>query len=256
VTTRKNWNRNELIIAFNLYCKIPFSKIYYKNPRIVEWARLIGRSSSSVALKLVNFGRLDPELQKRNIVGMRHGSKAEETIWNEFRNNWEELAFESERILAGYKHEPIEKSAGIEADYLPEEGKEKEAVVNIRVKQSFFRKTVLASYDYKCCITEIPIQELLVAGHIIPWSKDKKNRLNPSNGLCLNSLHDKAFDKGLITVTPDYKIKLSSVILKVKSNNLLNTFFLPFENKPIRLPQRFLPDKAFLEYHNNIVFVK
>ena len=110
----KNWTRDELIVAFNLYCKIPFSKIYYKHPQIVKLAHIIGRTPSAVALKLVNFGRLDPELQKRNIVGMRHGSKSEETIWNEFRNNWEELAFEGERIFAELKHEPIEKSTEID----------------------------------------------------------------------------------------------------------------------------------------------
>lgn len=39
---------------------------------------------------------------------------------------------------------------------------------------------------------------LLIASHIVPWSKDKTNRLNPSNGLCLSAIHDRAFDQGFI----------------------------------------------------------
>src|SRR4030067_1999540 len=96
-------------------------------------------------------------IQERNIAGMSHGSKAEVEIWNEFSNDWERLSFQSELILAKYKREPIEKSSGIDIIDLPKEGKEREALVKTRVNQSFFRKTILASYDYKCCITGISI---------------------------------------------------------------------------------------------------
>ena len=121
--TRDNWTRDELIVAFNLYCKIPFGKITSKNPEIINLAKIIGRTPSAVALKLVNFARLDPELQKRKIVGMSHGSKSEEKIWNEFHGNWEELAFESELLLARFKGGPIENSAKINLDNIPKEGR-------------------------------------------------------------------------------------------------------------------------------------
>jgi hypothetical protein len=61
---RENWNREELIVAFNLYCKIPFERITSRNPEIINLAKIIGRTPSAVALKLVNFARLDPELRK------------------------------------------------------------------------------------------------------------------------------------------------------------------------------------------------
>src|SRR4030042_6882755 len=110
---RKPWSREESIIVFNLYCKIPFSKIYYKHPDIIELARLLGRTPSAIALKLVNYARLDPALQKRNISGMKHGSKLDEEIWNEFYGNPDALAYESEVLLARFKKEPVEKSAHI-----------------------------------------------------------------------------------------------------------------------------------------------
>lgn len=71
--------------------------------------------------------------------------------------------------------------------------------------------------------------------------------MNPCNELCLSPLYDMAFDKGLITVTPDYKIKLSVELKNVFSFS--DAFFLPFENKEITLPQRFMPSKEFLDYH-------
>ena len=111
---------------------------------------------------------------------------------------------------------------------MPYEGKERESFVKLRVNQAFFRKTVLASYNYRCCITEIAIPDLLVAGHIIPWATDEKNRMNPANGICLNALHDKAFDIGLITITPDYIIHLSEEIIKCFKKDISDKFFLPY----------------------------
>lgn len=251
---RKPWSREESIIAFNLYCKIPFSKIHYKHPDIIELARLLGRTPSAVALKLVNYARLDPDLKKRNISGMKHGSKLDEKIWNEFSGNPEGLAYESEVLLSGFKNEPLEISAHIDLADIPSEGKEREAVIKARVNQSFFRFIILTSYENRCCITGLSVPELLVASHIIPWSVDEKKRMIPHNGLCLNMLHDKAFDKGLITITPEYVLKLSPSLKGLKDQTALAAFFASFENKPIRMPQRFYPDKSFLKYHNDNVF--
>jgi len=78
--SRNQWKREELIAAFNLYCKIPFAKIHYTRPQVIELARIINRTPSSVALKLVNFARHDPKLQARHVSGMSHGSKGEKEI--------------------------------------------------------------------------------------------------------------------------------------------------------------------------------
>jgi putative restriction endonuclease len=251
---RRDWTRKELIAALNLYYKIPFSKITHNHKLIIELAGLIGRTPSSVSLKLGNFARLDPTLQKRNISGMQHGSKQDSKIWAEFFDNVEDLAYQSELILADYKHQSIEQTAGIPTTELPKQGKEREAIVKIRVNQSFFRKTILASYDNKCCVTGITNADLLIASHIKPWAVDRKNRMNPRNGLCLNALHDRAFDKGLITVTPDNFLKISKILKKEKT--AYKSFFEPYENCKIRLPGRFLPDPEFFEYHNKEVYTE
>lgn len=66
--------RNYTGLAFELYCRIPFVKINQNNPQIIELAELLGRTPGSIVLKVHNLAHHDPELQKRNVSGMAHGS--------------------------------------------------------------------------------------------------------------------------------------------------------------------------------------
>lgn len=214
------WSREELILAINLYCKLPFGKMHKTNAAIVALAELIGRTPSSVALKLGNFASFDPKLKARGIKGAANASKLDKAIWDEFYNNWDNALLQSEALLAQKQHSTIEEINGLALEHLPKDGKEKERFVKTRVNQSLFRNIVLATYNHECCITGLKKDEFLIASHIIPWSKDDKNRLNPMNGLCLNALHDKAFDSGLITIRPDdYTILLSSELKQKKNIN-------------------------------------
>lgn len=253
--TNKNWTREETIIAFNVYCKIPFKSSSKTHPKIIEYAKIIGRSPSALNMKIGNFGRLDPELKKQGITGLVNGSKLEEIIWEEFNNDWEKLSYESELLIAKFQNKPIEEIEDINLDDLPL-GKDKETIIKARVNQSFFRSTILSSYNLKCCITGLSIPSFLIASHIIPWVKDKENRTNPHNGLCLNSIHDKAFDKGYITITPDYKIKVSEYFDNYTNDIAVNDFFVKFHNQSILLPDRFLPSKDFLDWHYHNIFIK
>lgn len=248
-----NWTKEEHILAFNLYCKIPFTKINATYKPVQELAKILGRSNGSVAMKLANFARLDPALKARNISGLTQGAKGEEIVWNEFHNNWDELAYQSEEILSKHNNESLE----VEIFDIPSniEGKERIAFVKQRINQNFFRKMVLASYNYKCCITGSNTLELLTACHIKPWNADPKNRMNPQNGLCMNVLYHSAFDQGFFTITEDLKILISQEIYK-KRDSVIEKLFLEYDNKYIHLPQKFIPDKEFLRYHNTTTFKK
>jgi len=250
----KNWTREELIIAFNLYCKIPFGKIDQGNPEIISLAKILNRTPAAVSWKLANLASLDPILKKRNIAGASHGSKLDAEVWNEFNGDWDRLAFESEKLLAQKMGRQVDDVSDLDLLDLPKAGKEREAFVKIRVNQSFFRKAVLAAYDFKCCITGLGIPELLNASHIIPWSKDEINRVNPRNGLCLNAIHDRAFDRGLLTITPEFKIKISTSIKRNDLDGALQDFLFRYDGSEIKMPTRFLPDTTFLKYHNMSVF--
>ena len=252
---KNNWTREETIIAFNVYCKIPFKSSSKTNPVVIKYANIIGRSPSALNMKIGNFGRLDPELKKQGITGLVHGSKLEEDIWGEFNGNWEKLAFESESLIAKFQNKKVEEIEGLEDEKFPE-GKERETIIKTRVNQNFFRSTILSSYSSKCCITGLSIPDFLVASHIKPWAKDKENRINPRNGLCLNSIHDKAFDKGFITVTSDYKVLISKFFNDYSKDKAVNDFFFNFNNQNIVLPDKFLPSKEFLEFHYQNIFIK
>jgi putative restriction endonuclease len=250
MATRDNWSREEHIIVFNLYSQIPFGTIHERNPKIQELAKLIGRSVGAVSRKLANFSRLDPFLQQRGIKGLSHGAKGEEEVWNEFAKQPEVLAFESERLLANREGKSVEEIAQIQTDDLPPPGKERDAIVRVRVNQSFFRRRVLSAYDFRCCVTGLSVKALLVASHIIPWSVDAENRLNPRNGLCLNALHDRAFDCGLMWIEKGFTIRISDTLLAQKAGlSEVRDWLSSFDGQSLLLPRNFQPDSKLLRKH-------
>ena len=196
----------------------------------------------------------DPALKKRNIAGASHGGKLDQAVWNEFNGDWDALAFESERLLADRLRKTVESTAEIDSSDLPPAGREREAMVRVRVNQAFFRRAVLAAYDYRCCITGLAVPELLVASHIVPWSVDKANRVNPRNGLLLNALHDKAFDLGLLTITPKFVVKVSPELKKARDDSPAAALLAESDGLPMRRPRKFAPNMAFLRYHNEHVY--
>ncbi|HFA52093.1 MAG TPA: HNH endonuclease [Bacteroidetes bacterium] len=246
------WTRDELILALNLYYTTPFGRLHKGNPDIINLSKLINRTPSSVTYKLVNFASLDPTLIKRGIKGASNASKLDKIVWDEFYGDWEKAIFESEKMRANLEGISI-KDIIEKKDFKLKKGIEKDVTVKQRVNQSFFRKMILASYNGTCCITGMKIRELLIAGHIKPWSVDSENRLNPRNGIAINSLHDKAFEVGLISIDTNFKIKIAKKLLASKDSKI-EQYFKKYHDKEIILPSKFLPDEQFLAYHFNEKF--
>lgn len=243
------WTREELILAINLYAKIPFGQMDHRNKQVQELASLIDRTPGAVARRLGNFASMDPVQKARGIKGLSNAGPIAENVWDEFYNNWDAAFEESERLLANYKHVSVEKLYDFEISEI-EKGIDKERMVKTRINQYRFRQLVMTNYNNTCCITGIQQPELLIASHITSWSKYENNRLNPMNGVCLNALHDKAFDNGLITISADdYKIHISS-LLKKNKKEVINRYFIQFEGESIILPKKFLPSPEFLKIHN------
>lgn len=252
---RRNWTREELILALNLYLKLPFGKLHSRTPEIVHLAELIGRTSSSVAMRLNNFASVDPYHQNRGIVGLPGGKKQVQPIWDEFINNRDELLFLSEEILAGKEHKTVEvkfaeELIGIEGL----RGEDKVRAVKTRVNQSVFRKIVLANYSYTCAVTGIAIPELLVASHIVPWSKNAEERLNPENGICLSPLFDRAFDLGYIGFTTSYEILVSTKLSRYEGKGFYTSNFGLLSGAKINLPTKYFPKREFLQFHLDVIF--
>lgn len=252
---RRLWTREELILAFNLYLKLPFGKLHHGNPEIIHLASILDRTPNSIAMRLSNFASVDPYHQQRGVKGLTGGIRQVEPIWNEFISNKAELLFESERILANLEKQTIEsKFAEILSGTENLKGKTKIREVKTRVNQNVFRQIVLANYNKKCAITGIDIPDLLVASHIIPWSQNEEERLNPENGICLSVMYDRAYDKGLIGITEKYQIVLSSELKTKEKKEYYSSTFGNLSGITMLLPQKYLPRKEFLQFHLDTVF--
>lgn len=251
-----NWTREQLILAFNLYCKIPFGKISKSNPQIIQLADLIGRTPSAVGLKLSNLASFDPYLQARGIKGMKNAGKGDRLIFEEFQNNREALAFESESILAHMQGLTLENKYQAQLPELSNlVGETREHYVKTRVNQNFFRQVILANYQSKCAVIGIDMPALLIASHILPWAKNVEERLNPANGICLSALYDKAFDKHLISFDEDYRMILSQDLKEHCCKNYYQNHFGKLEGQEMILPSRGIPDQAFLGWHRDQIFI-
>lgn len=252
---RRLWTREELILALNLYLKLPFGKLHSRTPEIIYLSELIGRTPGSVAMRLNNFASVDPFHQQRGVIGLPGGKKQVEPIWEEFTNNKEGILFESEQLLAQLEMNPVEiKYAHILKGTENLEGKTRLREVKTRINQNVFRQIVLANYSSTCAISGLNIQDLLVASHIVPWSKNEKERLNPENGLCLSALYDQAFDKGLIGINTRFEVILSKDLKMKKNDSYYGAFFGPYAGEKIRVPEKYYPRREFLEYHLDMVF--
>jgi putative restriction endonuclease len=260
------WTRDQLLVAFNLYCTIPFSKTKANNPSVIEVARLINRSPASVAMKLGNFGSFDPALQRKGIKGLSRASMADREIWEEFNQDWDRLSIESElaaeRLSVGAERKSIStpvraelaNGASSTLQDILEGPSEAARLVKVRLHQRFFRESVLASYGITCCVCSNPVPQLLTAGHIIPWSAREDLRANPRNGLCLCCLHHNAFDCGLWTVNESYEVQLSSELIAYLPNKTLECSFALYSGTMIRMPDKFSPEQEFLAYHRQNLF--
>jgi putative restriction endonuclease len=80
--------------------------------------------------------------------------------------------------------------------------------------------------------------------------------LNPCNGICLSALYDKAFDRGLITFSPDdYTVILSSALREYESREYYDKHFGIIAGRKLTLPSKYSPNKVFLAYHKDHVFL-
>jgi len=247
------WTREQLLIAFALYCQLPFGKLHSRNPEIIKYAKAIGRTPSALAMKLTNIASIDPIITESGRKGLSRSSKTDREMWTEIQQDWQGFVIKSQSILRELGLQSDDEIQIDEQEIISYEGKTKQVQINIRVGQNFFRRAVLNAYQSKCCICGLANPSFLVAGHIVPWRTDPKNRLNPRNGLCLSVLHDKAFDAGLITISTKRTVQVSRKLLKSK-DPFLKTSLLSYADVAIRLPEKFEPDEGFLEYHREKIF--
>lgn len=249
---RRDWTRDEVLAALHLYTQLSFGQLHKGNADIKALAAQMDRTPSSVAMKLTNLASLDPQITANGRKGLPGASARDRSVWAELQSHWDVTALEAaaafERI-AGQADVAINDAEALNHEPVFAEGLTRAAIVQVRKNQHIFRRAVLNSYNNRCCISGLSEERLLVASHIVPWSEDQQNRLNPQNGLCLSALHDKAFDVGLITVTTDHRVLVSPSLKRKSTDTFMAESLLKFDQHPIVLPERFKPKAEFLAWH-------
>lgn len=233
------WTENEVQHALALYLRLEFGRFHARNPQVKGLAALLGRTPGAVALKLTNLAALDESLPRK---GMSHASSVDRRVWAEF------LASPAGVLHAFAEQQSVEPTIPLNSEQVTSrsqpQGRDVPRQTLGRIGQSFFREMILTSYRGKCALTGIEDQRLLTASHIVGWAEDESLRLVPSNGICLNALHDRAFDRHLLTFDEDYRIVVAPNLAEVARRQLLA---VPAER--LQMPTRFLPDQAFLQRH-------
>ena len=247
----RNWTEHELLIAMNLYCRLPFGQFDQSNKHIREVAEMMERTPSSLSMKLCNLASLDSYHQNRGVVGLKGASNLDRQVWNSFQEDWAQMGEKSEAAFEQLMVEPTPSAVYETSIKTPTGPSETERTVKARRLQHFFRNTVLASYENRCALTGMAIPQLLIASHIIPWSENEQRRADPTNGLCLNVLHDKAFDRHLITFDEDNRLVVSKTLKNGDLPEFQSINFGKIEGSKLHLPHRFTPDPTALEIHRN-----
>lgn len=251
-TVRRNWQRDESLLMLHLYCQTPFGKLHKGNPEIIRLAEILDRTPSAVAMKAVNFAHLDPDLHQ---VGLSSVSQSDRDLWDEFLTDSSSIALAAEdlyeqRVLQTFK--PVE----LKDILLPTGPTESRQEVTVRRVQTFFRNSVMIGYENSCAISGLKLPGLLIASHIIPWKDSIERRADPTNGIALNSLYDRAFDQGLLTFDKDWRVCLATELKAHLADSDLSRRMLDIEGQFLQMPKRFYPDASAMEYHRNNRFQK
>lgn len=143
-----------------------------------------------------------------------------------------------------------ESSESVEAT---ESDTQREGPITQRRGQDRFQREVLGNFGHKCCLTAVAERDLLVASHIVPWSRRVPSRLDPANGLCLFVTHDKLFDRGYFTLSNDL------IVSSTRLRNGLSSHVVEILDEihgrqlctPVRRPIR----PEYLQFHREHVFI-
>lgn len=244
-------NRNTTIALPFFHMKSePFWELQYKegmNP-------YTNSPSLSGLMKRVGYAKIDDRFFTMMNEDEGNQNITETILQTYFSKELHEQVLDIHHVnIGGYRYakqlellaaEPFEK-------YHSENNEETYKWQKKQQRQYGFGLKVRENYNHRCAICRARIktpngQSLVESAHIIPWSESKND--DPRNGLALCKTHHWMFDTYLLTVQPDYLIKLSSW-LKEEGEQIENT--LAWEKEEILLPEkhRFFPSEEALNEH-------
>lgn len=241
---RKAWTDQDRLLVLSLYCRLTFGQLHRGRSEVIQLAERIGRSANSVAMKLSNYASLDPEVLALGKKGLSGASQQDRLLWQRFIAEPEAVANECEEAWSIMTN-GIDQSEP-EIDYTAQDTV---SIQKRRVGQSLFRKAVMIRYDTRCVITGLRHEDLLIASHIVPWQSRPESRLDPANGLCLNALHDRAFDKGLLAIDSQGRIRVSPELDVAGLNGELKSQLSDLNGQSLNLKASIFPNHDYLAWH-------
>ena len=216
---------------------------------------LAGAPEQETDFFVIPFGQLASVLTDSNLVSDRNGRRR----WiGDVRSNRLRITHSKTAIDIGegygnlelLEHPDFAASLGSDEDgYHGNDyaGYGRVAEVEQRINQSRFRAAVLANFDGRCCLSELGEPDLLIAGHIIPWSARVACRLDPANGVLLSPLYDRLFDKGYISFDDSLRVIVTKQMPLLSS--YLRSVLSQLEGKQARLPSKYAINAEYLAYH-------
>lgn len=255
VPSKGVWSREQTILALFWYYQLPFGRLHARNPLIIKWSEIINRNANALAMKLVNFASLDPVIIASGRKGMGNTSALDKEIWGFYNNKLEFLTNDAEVLLkqiTGVDDKSLDiilpqlELAEANKDY---SGEERQVTISQRIRQNFFRSTILSNFEERCCISGLSEPRLLIASHIVSWVQAPDKRLSPHNGLCLSALYDRAFDRHLLTLNDHLEVRLAPKLRKISETTRLSIGLLEVEGQVITPPIRFGIDMDLLKQH-------
>ncbi len=132
-----------------------------------------------------------------------------------------------------------------------------ERMASLRRRDPAFRDRVLVAYEYRCAMcgydgrlgTEAVA---LDAAHVRWWAFDGPDTME--NGICLCSMHHKLLDRGVVGISDDLTVAVSSRF--IGRGRAAEILVLELLGQPLREPQRgqAQPEAAYVEWHRGQVF--
>lgn len=111
------WSKDQIKLAFHLYCQLTYGRIYGRNLEIVRLAKMLGRTADALAMKMLNLASLDPVITSAGRSGLGNASALDRAVWDEFPSNWERIALECQSLREQLDPDSKGVIAGADGDF-------------------------------------------------------------------------------------------------------------------------------------------
>ena len=169
-----------------------------------------------------------------------------ETYFPTAHARFQEVAIEVEPYLAQ-----------LELEFLNGLVAESESEMEQEIRSSMFKQRVPKVYNFRCAVSGMQVStttsaSLVDACHIEPWSHNHNDTIG--NGICLTPTIHRAFDRGLLSISPDYLVQVST---KISEDDRSPYALTQFHQRSLFLPDdpAYRPDPGLLDWHFREVFV-